>query len=146
MLQEVAVTEFPKIKEIVERNISACKVESRTSFDYINATATLFASQNNIGVWVDDIEKPTALLIVTSGKFGVLNEVFAFVNTIYIDEDRRTPELLKSMADTAALWAKSRGCKTLQISSWIYRGCPDISSVWVKSGFEPQETIFVKEV
>jgi hypothetical protein len=146
MLTEVKIKDFLKLKGIITRNIEACKVTSRTTFEYVHATATLFATQGNMGVWVDDLESPQVLLIVTSGKFGVLDETFAFVNTVYVDEDRRSIAILKEMTDTAAMWAKSKGCKVLQVSSWAYRGSAALDGFWERFGFEIQETIFIKEV
>ena len=144
MLHQVQVTDFDKIKDIVLRNIEECRAGKRTSYDYVKATATLFSSQGNVGIWVDDIDSPTCLLIVTKGKFGVLNETFAFVNTIYVDKDKRTPSLFTEMAQTAEVWARSNGCDSLQGSAWVYEGCDDCSRLWEKEGFSIQEKIYVK--
>ena len=146
MLTEVNIKDFPKLEGIVNRNIASCKCDTRTSYEYIKATVTLFALAENIGVWTDNLEDPHALIIVTKGKFGVLNETFAFVNTIYVDEDQRAIDILQKMVDTATLWAKNNSCNTVQVSSWVYRGCKNVRGLWDKFGFEPQETIYVKEV
>lgn len=144
MLTQVDIKDFDKLEGIIKRNIAACNVQDRTSFDYVKATATLFATQNNVGIWTDDIDEPHVLLIVTSGKFGVLNEVFGFVNTIYIDKKKRDSKTLKQMLDTASMWARAKGCKTLQVSSWLYHGTEDVGDLWEALGYEVQETIYVR--
>lgn len=146
MLQQVEVKDFDKLEGIIKRNIAACNVQDRTQFDYVKATATLFATQGNVGVWTDNIDDPHVLLIVTSGKFGVLNEIFGFVNTIYIDKAHRSSELLKQMLDTAKLWSRAKGCKVLQVSSWLYHGCEDVGDLWEALGYEVQETIYVTQL
>jgi GNAT superfamily N-acetyltransferase len=146
MLTPVEIKDFDKLEGIIKRNIELCNVGKRTSFEYVKATATLFAAQGNVGIWVDDLENPGSLLIVTSGKFGVLNETFAFVNTIYADKQYRNRRVLKEMIDTALLWSRSKNCETLQVSSWVYQGCDDTSSVWKSFGFDIQETIYVKTI
>lgn len=146
MLQQVDVKDFDKLEGIIKRNIVACNVQDRTQFEYVKATATLFATQNNVGIWTDDLDDPHVLLIVTSGKFGVLNEIFGFVNTIYIDKKHRSSEMLKRMLDTAQMWSRAKGCKTLQVSSWLYQGTEDVGDLWEALGYEVQETIYVKQI
>lgn len=143
MLQEVKVKDLSKLEDILKRNLAACKIENRTSYDYIRATATLFDAQGNIAIWVDDLGDPHVLLIVTSGKFGVLNETYCFANTIYTDESHQSLDIVREMVNTATLWAKSRNCNNLQLSSWIYLGCKDVGKVWEEFGAIPQETIYI---
>lgn len=146
MLTQVEVKNFDKLEGILKRNIVACNLQDRTQFDYVKATATLFSTQGNIGIWTDNIDDPHLVLIVTSGKFGVINEVFGFVNAVYIDRDHRSAEKLRQMLDTAKLWARAKGCRVLQVSSWLYRGCEDIGDLWEALGYEVQETIYVTEL
>lgn len=143
-MEQVNVKDFDKLKGIVEKNIKRCNISDRTSYDYVKATSTLFAAQGNAVIWVDDLKDPHALLIVTAGKFGVLNEKFCFINTVYIDEGHESMDLVKEMITTAEMWGRSQGCSVSQVSSWIYRGCLDTGKLWEKLGYSPQETIHVK--
>tara|TARA_R110000851_G_scaffold39729_12_gene100750 strand:- start:2003 stop:2443 length:441 start_codon:yes stop_codon:yes gene_type:complete len=146
MLTQVNTKDFPKLADILKRNIETCNVGSRTSVEYISASLTLHAAQGGLGVWTDNLEDPHALLITTVGKFGVLNEVYCFVNTIYADEGHRSPEITKTMLDTVSLYATAKGCNVIQGSSWLYEGALDISPMWEEFGAVPQEIIHVKKI
>lgn len=143
---QVDIKDFDKLKGILERNFVACKVTDRTSFEYVKANATILAPSNSIGIWVDNLEDPHAILVVTGGKFGVLNEDFAFVNTIYVDPDHHSGGLVQSMIDTAKLWGKSRNAQILQVSDWVYRGEKSKGALWASLGFEKQETLFIQQL
>lgn len=146
MLTLVQQNDFPKLAEILKRNIDACNVGDRTSVEYVSASLVLHAAQNGIGVWTDNLDDPHALLIATVGKFGVLNETYCFVNTIYVDEEHRSPDITKKMLDTITLYATSKGCNTIQGSAWTYKSSTDISALWESFGATPQETIYVKHL
>lgn len=146
MLEQVKIKDLDKLEGIIKRNLATCKVQDRTQFEYLKASFTLFASQNNIGIWVDSIEDPHALLVVTTGKFGILNEIFGFINMIYIDKKHRNTETVKAMMDTATMWSRAKNCQITQVSSWLYDDCPDVGDLWEALGYEVQETIYVKKI
>lgn len=145
-LQEVKVEDFHKLQGILERNIAACSVDDRTSFEYVKASVTLHAAAGGVGIRVDNIDDPHVLLIMSNGKFGVLNEKFTFVNTVYADEGYRRPSVLKKMMDIAELWALAHDSDKVLVSSWVYRGSLDISKALENLGYTRQEIIHVKEV
>lgn len=137
---------FHRLNDIVSRNIADCNIQDRTSADYIIASITLHYSQGNVGVWVDNPDDPHMLLVVSVGRFGTMNEVYCFVNSIYIDKEHRDSNKVKQMLDTVELFAQSKQCDAIYGSSWIYRGSLDIASVWKSFGAELQETIYVKHL
>jgi len=146
MLTPVIQKDFHKLAGILQRNIESCKITGRTSVEYITASLTLHAAQDCLGVWTDDLDDPHAILVATVGKFGVLNETYCFVNTIYVDNGHRSSSVTKQMLDTLSLYATSKGCDTVQGSSWIYDGATDTASFWESFGAAAQETIYIKHL
>ena len=144
MLLEVKLLDIPKLKDIIERNIASCNVGDRTSFEYVKSTATLFSQAGDLAAWTDSLEDPHLILIVTKGKFGVLNETIAFINTLYIDEGYQNSSRIQEMVTTAELWAKGQGCDCITGSSWVFRGSKDISTLWENLGYQVQEKLYVK--
>jgi hypothetical protein len=146
-MKEVKAADIPKIYEILDRNIKACKIEGRTSTAYCAANITLRMSTGQCGIWVDNIEKPQALLVVTVGKFGVMDENVCFVNTIYADGPRQDDlSLGQDMLDTVELYASNNSCDCIYGSAWVYKGCIDISPLWKRFGAEKQEIIYIKKL
>lgn len=144
MLTKIDTSSYSKLTDILKRNIAACNVGERTSVEYITASMRLHDSQGGIGVYVDDADDPHLLLIVSAGKFGVLNEKVCYVNTLYVDPDRRSSFDRAAVVDAINLFARSQDCNVIFGSSWTFRGSVDSSTFWKSFGAEEQETIHVK--
>lgn len=144
MLTEVKVEDLPKLRGIIERNIAFCNASKRTSFEYVQATITLHALSDSIQVFTDDLNDPHHYVIVSCGKFGVMDEVYGFINTIFSDEDHRSAEMVEEMVTAAKLWAKSKNTDVFLVSSWQYRGTPTTTELWKSLGFEVQEQILIQ--
>ena len=136
---EVKIKDLSKLDEIIQRNIECCNLAKRASVQYARSMIVVYLSNGNGRVWTDDLEAPHAFLFVTTGKKPLLNEMTGFINSLYLDKDHRSNDKVKEMLDVARMWSKAQGCSRFQVSSWLFGGCEDITSLWESNGFEKQE-------
>jgi len=136
---EVNIKNLSKLDGIIERNIECCNLVKRADVQYIRSMIVVYISNGNGRLWTDDLEDPHSFLFVTTGKKPFLNEMTGFINSLYVDKDYRSNDKVKEMLDVARMWSKAQGCSRLQVSSWLFGGCEDITSLWESNGFEKQE-------
>lgn len=104
-------------------------------------------TNRSMAAFVDDLENPRAALIMSLFEGLVTDDNYANIILIYV-----TPELRgdKNYGDalmkTAEAFARKAGANFLLGTSWLYKGSKGIDWFWKKRGFEPQETIYIKQL
>lgn len=138
------------IRDLLAERIEGSKIGDRCPIDHAMKIISINAVLGKATVFVDNPEKPSALLILTHAHSAVCKETTVIMNMIYISEKVREENgrlaiaLTNEMFQTAEAFAKAKRADVLQAASWIYRESPDISNLLKHHGFEPQTIEFVK--
>jgi hypothetical protein len=131
----------------VQARLEEANLTDRTNVDLVlKAIRTTYASRC-AGVYVDDVENPRRVLVMAHYPGSDLMGLQAFVSMLWIDPELRGDiGEAKEMLGYAENYARLNGCAHLVGSSWTYRGAKPIAPLFVASGFEPQETIYIKHL
>jgi hypothetical protein len=100
-----------------------------------------------MGAYVDRIENPEVVLIISHFPGMTTFNIVAYINLIYVAPSKRGDvSVVGVLLKTSENYAKLNGADSLVGTSWIYRGSEDTSKMWIANGFEVQEKIFIKHL
>ncbi len=95
--------------------------------------------------YVDDVDKPTRMIVFSRMPAVVTDELLAIVQFIWAPpkdrKDEKVQNEFKEQIDAYALLFKHH---SLVASSWVFRGSKASDAFWKNQGFELQERVWVK--
>jgi hypothetical protein len=146
-LKPLRRNQFDCLRKLLEQRLKESHLEKLTSADYIIPKLEGCYDIRSAGAYVDDVDNPKHCLIMTHFQSAFIDGVAAFVSLLYsVPEARGNPEDLAVLFQTAENYARLNGCIRVTGSSWIFEGSKGIDALWLKKGYKPQETVFVKSL
>lgn len=138
------------LQPMLAEKLDEANLTERLPLEIIQATIAAHLAGRSAHAFVDDLEKPRCVLILTTGQGTAFPEQSCVINVIHVQREFRDKnpsgavELFKQMVQHAEAWGRSKGCTIMRGASWIWRGSKDISSMWESCGYEPQSVEFSK--
>lgn len=133
---------------IFDAMVAEANLQDRSSGQHCLAKLIYGYSQGGMDAYVDDTDAPKHVIIF--GKFPgiVTNEKLGVVLFIYsIPAERGTPDSLAAFKEQLDDYMKLSQVDAILGSDWQYRGCQmGVGKFWRESGFERQETVYVKKL
>jgi GNAT superfamily N-acetyltransferase len=143
----VPKTKLDCLDEILAQAIGEMHFTGRTSVDFIKKQIARGYDMRCAGAYVDDLEDPTRVLLLSNSHGILTDEKIVVVHLIYVDpKDRGNKAALQLMLEMIEGYARLTGCDTIFASSWVYEKSKPCDRVWLRSGYSPQEVAYVKKL
>jgi len=131
----------------MQHRIEEANLVGKTTVEHCLAKLEEGYNARSMGAYVDSLESPSCCLIMAHFPGVVMMGTSAFILFAYASPEKRgTPGLFESIVSTAENYAKLNGASSVFGSSWLYKGCRGIDSLWKASGYEIQESVYVKHL
>ena len=147
LLKPVPQSKIGIVKPLLASSIEESNLKDLSDVDDLMAKLNRGYDTRCMGIYVDDLDAPKHLLIMSHMPGLALKATVAFVLRIYsLPEARGDTSAVDVMMATAENYARLNGAEAIMGSAWIYRGALDISPLWKFYGFEPMENTFLKQL
>lgn len=144
-LVPVPQSKLPILTPIFAARIEEGKASERVTVEKLNENILACYKAHSKGAFVDSLDDPKHCVIIGTIESLITDERTAFVSLLYSDPDERgDKEALTAMKSCIENYATMAGANAILISSWVFRGCKDISPLLANWGFEPQEIAHIK--
>ena len=150
MIHQLNINKLELIRPLVEERVREAGLGKRMPPDLALATIEMHAQSGYFNIFVDNVENPTALLILVVGPVTLFAEVTCSMTLLHVAKSVRTESpkiaarLSSEMMQHSEAFARQRGCDCLRSGSWVWREHVDISAIYEKSGMEKQSITYVK--
>lgn len=146
-LVPVPQSKLINLAEIIRHRVEESHLEKRTTVGDLLAKLERGYNNRTMAAFVDDVDNPKACLIMSVFLGLVSDDCYANIILLYlVPELRGKKEYGDVLIKTAEGYAKMHSATRLMGTSWVYKQSKGIDWFWKNHGFEPQETIYVKEV
>lgn len=146
-LNPVPQSKLINLAELFKLRIEESHLEKRTTVGDLMVKLGRGYDNRMMAAYADDIDNPKACLVMSVFPGLVTDDHYANIILPYVVPELRTnQEYGDSLIYVAEGYAKFHKASRLMASSWIYKGSRAIDWWLKKYGFEPQETIYVKEI
>tara|TARA_R110002110_G_scaffold94520_5_gene244926 strand:+ start:394 stop:867 length:474 start_codon:yes stop_codon:yes gene_type:complete len=150
MIHQLNINKLELIRPLVEERVREAGLIERMPPDLLIATIESQAQSGHFNIFVDNVENPTALVILVVGTAPMLAEITCSIIILHVaqsvkDESPKTAARLASeMMQHSEAFARQRGCDCVRANSWEWRGHGDDSALCEQSGMEKQSVAYVK--
>jgi hypothetical protein len=104
-------------------------------------------SNKVLAAYVDDINAPKHLIILSITPGVMFEGLIAFVHLVYsVPEERGKREVLDAMHTTIDNYARFHNAGSIIGSSWVYGNSRPIDLMWTSRGYVCQENVYYKEI
>lgn len=104
-----------------------------------------FYTQGMMDVYVDDLENPSHMLVMSLTPSIWNNDIVATVLLIYsYPEARGDIDVLKAFMRTYTGYAMLKGATAISGSSWVLNGHKGTDAIWKADKFDHSETVYTK--
>lgn len=143
----VPQSKLPNLAEIFKRRVEESHLEKRTTVGDLMVKLGRGYDNRMMAAYTDDIDNPQACLVMSVFPGLITDDNYANIILAYlVPELRGRREYGDALINMAEGYAKLHNASRLMASSWLYKDSKGIDWWLKKKGFEPQETIYVKEI
>jgi hypothetical protein len=147
ILKPLKKSQLACLRQVMLDRIKESNITERSNVDFCMGNLEKGYDGKYMGAYVDKVEDPEVVLIISHFPGMATFNIVAHINLIYVAPTKRgDASVVGVLLKTAENYAKFHGADSLIGTSWIYKGAEDTSKMWLASGFEPQEKIFIKHL
>ncbi len=143
---KLTIGDLPLIAPLLQAATDEAGTAARSNVDFSLTQLHVNMEKGMGDVFVDSIDKPTAILILGGGQSPTYTEKFCAIALMFVLKEHRSPAKTEEMLELARKYAKGRGSDVLYWSRWDYNGAKQPDAMWTKHGFKKQETLFIQHL
>lgn len=141
----VPESKLDKVFPLIDKAYSELEMPPRASLEHAKRSVTAGYSNKMIAAYVDNLNAPKHLLVLSTAPGILFEGLITFVHLIYsIPEERGHEDVLSAMHLTIENYARFKRAGTIIGSSWVYGNSRPIDSMWKSRGYSRQENVYSK--
>lgn len=146
-LKPLPASQFDCLRDLIGKRIVESNLQKRSTVDDAIITLTRGYDGRFMSAYADNFENPQFCLIMAHFPGMATAGTIAHISLMWVDPAHRgDAEALEVLFQTAENYARLNGADVLVGTSWLYRGSKGTDSLWLKKGYEVQETQYVKHL
>jgi len=135
------------VLSLIARAHSEMDLPKLATLDQARKSLLIGYANKMIAAYVDDVNAPKHLVIVSNTPGVMFEGLIAFVHLIYsVPEERGKREVVDAMHLTIENYAKFHKAGSIIGSSWVYGKSKPIDVLWTSRGYVCQENVYYKEI